>query len=107
MAGAGRQLNPAVSWHGKTAGHSSPSISRRCASPCTPTGRLLFAKAMARAKAVANSPGEVHDTALKAAETDATKRALATFGKQFGLELYRKDKNIALQSHASAHSRQL
>jgi Rad52/22 family double-strand break repair protein len=38
------------------------------------------------------SPGEVHDTALKAAETDATKRALATFGKPFGLELYRKDK---------------
>ena len=38
----------------------------------------------------ANSPGEVHDTALKAAETDATKRALATFGKPFGLELYRK-----------------
>src|SRR5262245_15952169 len=25
------------------------------------------------------SPGEVHDTALKAAETDATQRALATF----------------------------
>jgi len=39
----------------------------------------------------ASSPGEVHDTALKAAETDATKRALATFGKPFGLELYRKD----------------
>jgi recombination DNA repair RAD52 pathway protein len=28
-----------------------------------------------------SSPGEVHDIALKAAETDATKRALATFGK--------------------------
>jgi DNA recombination protein Rad52 len=39
----------------------------------------------------ANSPGEVHDTALKAAETDAPKRALATFGRPFGLELYRKD----------------
>jgi hypothetical protein len=39
-----------------------------------------------------DSPGEVHDVALKAAETDATKRALATFGKPFGLELYRKDK---------------
>jgi hypothetical protein len=37
------------------------------------------------------SPGEVHDIALKAAETDATKRALATFGKPFGLELYRKN----------------
>ena len=44
------------------------------------------------------SSGEVHDIALKAAETDATKRALATFGKPFGLELYRKGKNIALQS---------
>jgi Rad52/22 family double-strand break repair protein len=37
-----------------------------------------------------NSPGEVHDVALKAAETDATKRALATFGRPFGLELYRQ-----------------
>ncbi|HEX3342740.1 MAG TPA: Rad52/Rad22 family DNA repair protein [Pseudolabrys sp.] len=36
------------------------------------------------------SPGEVHDTALKAAETDATKRALATFGRPFGLALYGK-----------------
>ena len=32
--------------------------------------------------------GEAHDRALKAAETDATKRALATFGKAFGLDLY-------------------
>ena len=44
------------------------------------------------------SPGEVHDITLKAAETDATKRALATFGKPFGLALYRKDKNNASQS---------
>ncbi len=36
------------------------------------------------------SPAEVHDIAVKAAETDATKRALATFGKPFGLELYRR-----------------
>ena len=41
------------------------------------------------------SPGEVHDIALKAAETDATKRAMATFGKPFGLELYRGDKAAA------------
>jgi DNA recombination protein Rad52 len=31
---------------------------------------------------------EAHDLALKSAETDATKRALATFGKAFGLALY-------------------
>ena len=38
-----------------------------------------------------SSPGETHDLALKAAETDATKRALATFGKPFGLSLYLVD----------------
>jgi hypothetical protein len=44
------------------------------------------------------SPGEVHDIALKAAETDATKRALATFGRPFGLELYRGGKATAQQN---------
>jgi hypothetical protein len=38
------------------------------------------------------SPAEVHDIALKAAETDATKRAFATFGKPFGLQLYRQSR---------------
>jgi len=45
-----------------------------------------------------SSPGEVHDIAVKAAETDATKRALATFGKPFGLELYRKERSHSLQT---------
>jgi recombination DNA repair RAD52 pathway protein len=45
------------------------------------------------------SPGEVHDTALKAAETDATKRALATFGKPFGLALYGVGKSPSCPSH--------
>ncbi len=47
------------------------------------------------------SPGDVHDIALKAAETDASKRALATFGRPFGLELYRKDKTASLQSRST------
>jgi recombination DNA repair RAD52 pathway protein len=38
-----------------------------------------------------SSPGEAHDLAIKAAETDATKRALATFGRPFGLGLYLKE----------------
>jgi hypothetical protein len=33
-----------------------------------------------------------HEIALKAAETDATKRALATFGNPFGLALYDKER---------------
>ena len=36
-------------------------------------------------------PELAHDMALKAAETDATKRALATFGNPFGLALYDRD----------------
>jgi hypothetical protein len=45
------------------------------------------------------SAGEAHDKAIKTAETDATKRAFATFGKPFGLSLYLgsrlKDKPVA------------
>lgn len=36
----------------------------------------------------APTPGQAHESALKSAETDATKRALATFGNAFGLALY-------------------
>lgn len=34
------------------------------------------------------SPGQAHEMAAKGAETDATKRALMTFGNAFGLSLY-------------------
>src|SRR4029450_13111079 len=58
-------------------------------------GRTIVREGHGSGEGRGNSPGEVHDIALRAAETDATKRALATFGKPFGLELYRKGKNIA------------
>jgi DNA recombination protein Rad52 len=40
----------------------------------------------------AENPGDAHGLAVKEAETDATKRALMTFGNPFGLALYDKDK---------------
>ena len=43
--------------------------------------------------AAMRNPAEAHELALKAAETDATKRALATFGNRFGLGLYDKEQN--------------
>jgi len=61
-------------------------------------GVIIFREGHGSGEGRGNSPGEVHDIALKAAETDATKRALATFGKPFGLELYRKDRNTVLQN---------
>jgi hypothetical protein len=39
-------------------------------------------------EATSITPGQAHEFALKAAETDATKRALSTFGNAFGLSLY-------------------
>jgi DNA recombination protein Rad52 len=40
--------------------------------------------------ATGNTLADIHERAIKAAETDATKRALATFGNRFGLCLYDK-----------------
>jgi DNA recombination protein Rad52 len=40
--------------------------------------------------ASARTLSDAHERALKSAETDATKRALATFGSQFGLCLYER-----------------
>ena len=37
--------------------------------------------------------GNDHENAVKGAETDAIKRALRTFGNQFGLPLYDKEEN--------------
>jgi DNA recombination protein Rad52 len=44
-------------------------------------------------EATAASAGQAHELALKGAETDATKRALATFGNPFGLALYDREQN--------------
>jgi recombination DNA repair RAD52 pathway protein len=53
------------------------------------------------------SPGEAHDFALKAAETDGTKRALATFGKPFGLALYGNAKTGFSPKPSAAEPKQI
>jgi hypothetical protein len=46
--------------------------------------------------------GEAHESALKEAETDAMKRALATFGNLFGLALYdKKQKGVRRKSRGN------
>lgn len=52
-------------------------------------------------EAMGASAGEVHEKALKTAETDATKRALTTFGKPFGLSLYVSGRNGRDQQRTS------
>src|SRR5262249_36784727 len=50
------------------------------------------------------TPGQAHELALKSAETDATKRALATFGNVFGLALYDRDQTGVRQAHSGRAS---
>jgi DNA recombination protein Rad52 len=52
-----------------------------------------------------SSPGQAHEIALKSAETDATKRALATFGNVFGLALYDREQAGVRQRPAEKSQR--
>src|SRR5262245_63189642 len=52
-------------------------------------------------EATASTAGQAHELALKGAETDATKRALATFGNPFGLALYDREQTGIRKSRAS------
>ena len=53
-------------------------------------------------EATAVTPGQAHELAAKAAETDATKRALSTFGNAFGLSLYGGSIEAPLQPRDAA-----
>jgi DNA repair and recombination protein RAD52 len=50
--------------------------------------------------------GRAHESAIKEAETDATKRALMTFGWPFGLALYDKTQEHVSDGNGLSHSPQ-
>ena len=102
MAGAGKRSSRAVSWREKIAETSSRYILPGSGSLSLPAGTSIVREGHGTGDSRGEAPGEVHDTALKAAETDATKRALATFGKPFGLELYRAAKPARVEAPSPA-----
>jgi hypothetical protein len=51
-------------------------------------GVIVVREGHGTGEATAARAADAHDRAIKAAETDATKRALATLGRRFGLGLY-------------------
>ena len=63
--------------------------------------QVVQREGMGSGEALAGTAGQAHERASKTAETDATKRALSTFGNSFGLSLY-KDKTEAPQPKNSA-----
>ena len=62
--------------------------------------RLIQREGLGSGEAVALTPGQAHERASKSAETDATKRALSTFGNPFGLSLYRDKTELPKQKQA-------
>ena len=56
--------------------------------PVRANGETIVREGFGTGESQASSPGAAHEMALKGAETDATKRALVTFGRCFGLRLY-------------------
>ena len=51
-------------------------------------GITIIREGFGAGEAFSLTPGQAHERAVKTAETDATKRALSTFGNCFGLALY-------------------
>ena len=96
-AGTGRRSNPNASLPARTAGTFLAVYIARVRVTVHADGATIIREGHGTGEGRGTSPGEVHDIALKAAETDATKRALATFGKPFGLELYRGGRTTASQ----------
>jgi Rad52/22 family double-strand break repair protein len=56
----------------------------------TAAGRTVIREGSGAGHGIDTDRGLAHESALKEAETDATKRALMTFGNPFGLALYDK-----------------
>jgi DNA repair and recombination protein RAD52 len=54
-------------------------------------GRSIVREGCGAARGFARTAGEAIEQAIKSAETDATKRALVTFGNAFGLALYDRE----------------
>ena len=78
-------------WQGKSNGRPACAYTARVRL-CIRTGLTSVVREGAGfGEAEGRSPGEVHGQAMKTAETDATKRALATLGAPFGLTLYDRD----------------
>jgi DNA recombination protein Rad52 len=65
--------------------------------------RIIQREGLGSGEAIAATAGQAHERASKAAETDATKRALSTFGNSFGLSLYR-DKSEPPQAKSARKS---
>jgi hypothetical protein len=85
-----KTLSPRCVWSHHQADQSTVFYTTKVCITVRADGDVIVREGIGTGFARAASAEAAHEIALKAAETDATKRALATFGNPFGLALYDK-----------------
>ncbi len=91
--GTGRPCRPSCIWSELLRGQLICCYSTKVRITVRAGGTVTVREGIGTGIGRSSSPEVAHEIALKAAETDATKRALATFGNSFGLALYDKDQS--------------
>jgi DNA recombination protein Rad52 len=84
-------LYPRCIWSDRQAGQTAALYSTKVRITVRAGGEVIIREGIGAGFGRTPSEEAAHEIALKAAETDATKRALATFGNSFGLALYDRD----------------
>jgi DNA recombination protein Rad52 len=78
-------------WHGTTQNVPAAAYIARVRVRVHSDGTPVVRDGSGFGTGTGSTPGDAHEKAIKEAETDAMKRALATFGNRFGLCLYDKE----------------
>ena len=86
-----RTLSSRCVWSGESGPHHSAAYTAKVRVSVRAGDITIVREGSGTGEGKAPTPGQAHELALKGAETDATKRALATFGNPFGLALYDRD----------------
>ena len=86
-----RTVSTACVWSGQSGQHHAAAYTAKVRVSVRAGDVTIVREGSGTGEGKASTPGQAHELALKGAETDATKRALATFGNPFGLALYDRE----------------
>jgi hypothetical protein len=100
----GTTLSPRCAWSEIEAGQCAALYTTEVRITVRAAGEVIMREGIGTGFGRARSPEAAHEIALKAAETDATKRALSTFGNPFRLALYDKGQAEVPRPPQPAHA---
>ena len=86
-----RTISTACVWNGQSGQLHSAAYTAKVRVSVRAGDIVVVREGSGTGEGRASTAGQAHELALKGAETDATKRALATFGNSFGLALYDRE----------------